>query len=211
MTGQVEALEAAAAKRYVRLVLPAFASVLFAWALLVIGAYANNLAGQLGTAGWVLAHYNEPVAFGTAILRGLIGAPLFAQTGGEANFAETALNGSLWTIQIELAGSILLFTCYALFGLNRKTLLAFLFLFFSCLLCNRSPAMLHYFALLSGSFIHVFETRLRASRNKGWVCVLMGILLISVTNAPPFSAMANVWLPELMPYGPDFAKNRLLL
>ena len=94
-TSEPLVFESAAISRYVRLVLPAAASVIFAWALLSLGLYGNQLAGQLGAAGWVMASYTEPVSFIGAMFRAFIGAPLFGRID---------LNGPLWTIQIELIG-----------------------------------------------------------------------------------------------------------
>src|SRR5271169_2176712 len=52
-TGDVATLQSAAAKRYVRLVLPSFASVLLAWVLFESGAIITRQSSSLGVAGWV--------------------------------------------------------------------------------------------------------------------------------------------------------------
>src|ERR1700680_2663025 len=62
-TGRTTEFESSALRRYVRLVLPAFVTVMFAWILLVSGAYANNLAGPLGAAGGGISPYTEPGSF----------------------------------------------------------------------------------------------------------------------------------------------------
>ena len=119
-TGNAEELRSAAARRYVRLVFPVAASVLFAWLILRLGLYGNHLAGALGVSGWILPFYQEKVSLGSALLNGFFGAPILG---------DAAMNGPLWSIQIELIGSILLFACYALFLKNRLQLVLWFFLF----------------------------------------------------------------------------------
>jgi len=71
--------QAAAVRRYVRLVLPVFVSVMFAWVLLVTGAYSNHSAASLGAAGWIINVTSDSVTFVGAVFRGLIGAPFFSR------------------------------------------------------------------------------------------------------------------------------------
>ena len=75
-----DGFESAAVKRYFRLALPVLASVMFAWLLFEAGAYANQLAPELGTAGWVMIFYKDPISLSAAAIRGIIGAPLFGQS-----------------------------------------------------------------------------------------------------------------------------------
>ncbi len=114
---------------------------MLAWALLVANAYGNYNAGILGTAGWVLDMYKVPVSFSTALFEGLVGAPFFAVH---------SLNFPLWTIRIELVGSILLFASYALFGVQSRILLIIWFVYFAYIVNAGSVETLHYVALLSG-------------------------------------------------------------
>jgi peptidoglycan/LPS O-acetylase OafA/YrhL len=200
-TGRPDVFEGAAAKRYIRLVVPAAVSALLAWVLLQTGAYANGLAPTLGTAGWVMSFYTEPVSFGTAFLGGVIGAPLFGQSG---------LNGPLWTIQIELVGSILLFGCYALFGNRSRILLILWFSYFAYILGGRGPVMLNYLALLIGSFIHLAETRLRVWNWLSRACLALGLLGVSFTHARPYAIIDKMPLPNLTPYGPNFDTDHIL-
>ena len=174
-TGNVREFEPAAIKRYVRLGLPVFVSVMLAWILLVTGAYGNHLAGPLGTAVWPVALYTEPVTFVGAIFSGLIGAPLFGRVD---------LNGPLWSLQIEIVGSILLFACYSLFAVRSKLLVIFWFVFFAFIINGRAPTMLNYVALLAGSLLHVINDRLRLSPVLAITCLILGLVGVSFTFAP---------------------------
>jgi peptidoglycan/LPS O-acetylase OafA/YrhL len=194
VTGSVEDLQSAATRRYVRLVGPAFVSVMFAWMLQEFSAYSNHLAGQLGTAGWVIALYTEPVGFIGAVFRGLVGAPLFARAD---------LNGPLWTLQIELVGSVLLFAIYSLFGSRSKFLLIVWFMFFAFLVSGRSTNILHYGGLLAGSLLHIVEAKLKSSRPLSLLCLILGLLGVSFTFASFYDPINAFRLPNLTPYGPD--------
>lgn len=191
-TGNVREFEPAAIKRYVRLGLPVFASVMFAWILLVTGAYGNHLAGSLGTAAWPIFLYTEPVSFVGAIFRGLIGAPLFGRVD---------LNGPLWSLQIEIVGSILLFACYSLFAVRSKLLVIFWFVFFAFFISGREPSMLNYVALLAGSLLHVIIDRLRLSPVLAITCLILGLVGVSFTFAPFFAPLQMLPLPDLTRYG----------
>jgi len=198
-TGEPQVFESAAAKRYIRLVVPGLVSVMFGWVLLVTGAYGNHLAGPLGTAGWVLDLYAAPVSLSGALFRGLLGTPVFGISD---------LNSPLWTLQVELLGSILLFGSYALFGRRSKLLLAFWFLVFANILAGRSPATLDYVALLAGSFLHLAEARLKASPALAAGCFVIGLIGVSFTFAGVFAPLRAVHLPSFAPYGPDFNADR---
>jgi peptidoglycan/LPS O-acetylase OafA/YrhL len=201
-TGRNEVLRAAASKRYLRLVLPALVSVIFAWLLLDIGAYATELAPSLNTGGWIMALYNKKVSFFYALKQGLIGAPLFGQN---------ELNGPLWTIQIELIGSLLLFACYALFGLRGKPMAAICFTYVGLILTGLGTTMLNYEAILAGSFVHLVEPRLRSSPWLARACLVIGIVGVSFSHAPVFRILDTTTVPNLAPYGPDFNTDRVLL
>ena len=196
-----DGFESAAVKRYFRLALPALASVMFAWLLFEAGAYANQLAPELGTAGWVMVFYKDPISLSAAAIRGIIGAPLFGQS---------ELNGPLWTIQIELVGSILLFGCYALFGAKSKIILMLWFWYFAYILGGRGPPMLNYLALLLGSFIHLVEPRLRTSTWLARGCLIFGMVGVSFTHARPYAVIDKLRLPDLAPYGPNFDTDHIL-
>ena len=201
-TGRTSVFENAAAKRFVRLVLPTFCSIMFAWLLLVLGLYANQLAPALGAAGWIMAFYNDPVSFAGALFRGLIAAPMFGRND---------LNAPLWTIQVELVGSMLLFACYALFGTRNKFQLVFWFAFFALVISSRFDVLfskgnsepLYYLSILAGSLLHVVEDRLRRTAQFSLACLVGGVIFISFSYAPVFALLQAVRLPDLSPYGPD--------
>jgi peptidoglycan/LPS O-acetylase OafA/YrhL len=191
----------AAVKRYIRLGLPVGVSVMLSWMMLSLGAYDSGLPAQVGSAGWVTAVYPTSVSFIGAVFRASIGAILYGRID---------LNGPLWTIQVELIGSILLFACYALFGTRSKFFLVLWFLFLSLVLAGKGAGVLYYAAILGGSFLHLFERQLRMIRWLPTACLLLGLIGISFSFAPVFAPLAAVPLPNLSPYGPDLRDAHIL-
>lgn len=200
-TDTSEVLETAATKRYIRLVLPAFASVLFAWAILSSGLMANQLAGTLNTAGWPIHYYTQPVSLVDAIINGLFMAPLFG---------DSSINGPLWTLQTELLGSILLFASYALFGRRSLLLVCAWFLFFANVLGGKQPHTLYYIGLLAGSLLHVVTPWLKARPLVSTLFVVVGLLSVMADHSSLYAPLMSLPLPNLQSIGPDYNANKVL-
>lgn len=144
-TGDTRVLYSGAVKRYPRLVIPASVSVFFAWTLLSAGAMNNDLIPVLGSAGWPYGQYHEPVSFVEAVRMAFVGAPLLG---------ETALNNPLWTIRIELLGSLFLFAAYAIGG-TKRPVVAFLAYLLMVLLTNwANTSIVHFIAIFGGSLLN---------------------------------------------------------
>jgi peptidoglycan/LPS O-acetylase OafA/YrhL len=193
-TGQSSEFQSATVKRYVRLVLPAAASVLLVWLLSELGAFNRQLPIEVGGAGWVPGVYPPSVNVVYALFNGIVGAPLYGHT---------EMNGPLWTIQIELIGSILLFACYALLGSVSKLLMIGWFSFLAFVISGRGEGMFYYESILAGSLLHLVESRLNGSQRLSMICLLLGLIGVSFTFAPIFAPMWKMRLPDLSPYGPD--------
>jgi len=193
-SGDVEDIQAAAAKRYVRLVLPSFASVMVAYFLLRSGAIIARESAPLGVSGWIPGLYSVNYDFLGSLFNGLIGAPLFAHT---------TLNPALWTIQVELIGSVLLFAMLAGFG-RHHFWLCFWFVFFAVVLGYQQPNMLYYMAFFTGAMLNPARSWLIS---RPALCVsfsLLGLVGLAFNYSPFFSAMQAIRLPNLLPYLPDF-------
>jgi peptidoglycan/LPS O-acetylase OafA/YrhL len=115
-TGSADALTSAAARRYVRLMLPALASVLLGYGLVAAGAMHNQAAVRLMDAtlgaphGWLGQYFDFPPRLLTALRDGACDAFL---TGA------SQYNPFLWTMPVELTGSFLVFAFLALYGRAR--------------------------------------------------------------------------------------------
>lgn len=92
-------LSALLAKRYLRLNLPIFAVVIFAAALLALGAMQNEPVSQFTRSTWLARQSLQPVSLGSVLRDGVYGALLLGHAGYDA---------SLWTMPIEFQGSVIL-------------------------------------------------------------------------------------------------------
>ncbi|MBJ6764321.1 acyltransferase [Myxococcaceae bacterium JPH2] len=105
--GEVEPLQEAAVKRYLRLAPPVLGSVLFGYVLLKAGLFP---AGKSDLGPFLAGAYQHEASLLAATKEGLYRALIL----GEAQY-----NYVLWTIQAEFIGSIALFAFLALFGRFR--------------------------------------------------------------------------------------------
>lgn len=193
-SNSLEGIQTAAAKRYIRLVLPTAASILFAWLLWKWGAILTKEAVQIGVAGWVEGWYRERLSLPGALFNAFLGAPLFAQTG---------LNPPVWTIQVELIGSIILFSMTSLF-FGRPVLFVAWSLFFANILGFRLPNALFYVSFFAGALLNYASEWLNRHQKASIVIFTIGIVGVSYNYSPLYQFMQGLRLPDLGPIGPDF-------
>ena len=109
-----------AAKRYIRLALPALASVLFAWILMSSSlADSKHEVAAITHSGWLDSLWQIPPNFYAAITQGVWGA---------FSIKDVSFNPVLWTIHYELIGSFVIFAFVLLFGDSPKRWIVYLFL-----------------------------------------------------------------------------------
>ncbi|WP_259132135.1 acyltransferase [Rhizobium sp. BK661] len=150
-----------AAKRYLRLGLPAAVSIILAWALSAAGGMFNQKAEIIEAAGWPLAFYKEPVSFWAAFSDAVYGAAVFGRT---------ELNSPLWTIQIELIGSLLLFSTYSLFGVRYSLVNLAFFAGALLIVFPNLLAQIHCLTIFAGSLLNYLRfERFRSA----WICVFL--------------------------------------
>jgi peptidoglycan/LPS O-acetylase OafA/YrhL len=110
-------IAASAAKRYLRLALPAAFSVMLAFLLMKMSLFYNQQASLLSGSEWIGFFWNFTPNFFDALRQSFIGA-FFTE-----NYDYNAL---LWTISYEFIGSFLVFAFIALFGKNKNRLIFYL-------------------------------------------------------------------------------------
>jgi peptidoglycan/LPS O-acetylase OafA/YrhL len=111
-----QAVPAAALRRYFRLAGPVLASVLLSYGLLRAGLYRNGAATAAGASAWLGGWYQ----FTPQLLTGPMAAVPRALVGTFANGGGTPFNNVLWTMSVELPGSLLVFATVALVGRMRN-------------------------------------------------------------------------------------------
>lgn len=135
------ALREAAAKRYLRLGIPVFASIMLSFLLMRAHLFPiakSDLRGFLDSA------YQFEASFRAAISDGLFGSLIL----GHARF-----NYILWTISIEFLGSLFLFGFLALFGSLRGSGWYALIAAATLIIAIPSDGIL-YALFLAGAFLH---------------------------------------------------------
>ncbi|SEO76118.1 Peptidoglycan/LPS O-acetylase OafA/YrhL, contains acyltransferase and SGNH-hydrolase domains [Luteibacter sp. UNC138MFCol5.1] len=148
VTGDLNILKLRAARRYVRLGVPILGSVLFAYACMSIHASWGHVASELTRSSWLGFFWHFDPHFPSAIADGAYGAIL---TG------TSLYNMSLWTMKIELIGSMIVFAYVALrlSGIGGWIWFAVV----SALLFQVFPAdWPYYMAFLIGSHVGVAQT-----------------------------------------------------
>lgn len=118
----IESLRSAALRRYFRLVLPIATSVFLSYLLLRFGLYFNHE---------VAVETNQPADSWMGRWYGFSASPLRAIDEGfyRAFFAHDmgrTYNNVLWTMQMEFAGSLFVFSFLALFGKLRNRWLVYI-------------------------------------------------------------------------------------
>jgi peptidoglycan/LPS O-acetylase OafA/YrhL len=118
-TGNRRVVVAAALRRYPRLTIPVFASCLIAFTLLSTGLMFNQPAGlAAGSGDWLSIHY----AFTPQISDLLSYSLAIVYWDGDAPISYNAV---LWTMPLEMFGSLLVFAILYLFGLATVRLIVY--------------------------------------------------------------------------------------
>jgi peptidoglycan/LPS O-acetylase OafA/YrhL len=105
-TGKVDIIKKLAAKRYLRLMLPALASILICYVLFKFGINHIKEAGAITQSWWLKTTWDFAPHLKDAILGGVWG--IFT-------LPENRYNNVLWTMQIEFMGSFIVFGFAAIF------------------------------------------------------------------------------------------------
>jgi peptidoglycan/LPS O-acetylase OafA/YrhL len=162
-----------ASRRYLRLGVPIFGSVMFAWFVMAMGGSHAVEAGALSGSHWLADFWKKPADLMEALRDGTYGTIL----GGWSRF-----NPTLWTMKIELLGSMFVFAYRSLTLPGRAAPLNFIFAV--ALLAWFFPHDWPYYtAFLAGS--HIGEARLTRSRT--WLALAaIGVVICGGFDASPW-------------------------
>jgi peptidoglycan/LPS O-acetylase OafA/YrhL len=175
-----------AVSRYVRLVVPVTASVLLAWALLnLFPTAAIALQAELAAPSrWLNYTYQQPI-------------PSLASALGDGVYASFAtgvsrFNNALWTMQIELFGSLIVFAMYWVARHSWVTL-ALMFIVVAATMVGLRN--FYYLSFLAGLAVFEFSQRWPSLGHWTWLS-LLGFGGGIVLGAPGHGAQARFGLPE---------------
>lgn len=118
-TGKIEIIKKLAAKRYIRLMIPALVSILIVCLVMSLGLNTNLEAAQLTNSSWLASMWNFSPNIIDALMQGVFGIFI---TG------ENFYNPVLWTMFYEFTGSFLVFGILALFGKEPRRWLVYVVL-----------------------------------------------------------------------------------
>ncbi len=173
-------LASAALKRYLRLMLPVCASILAAWTLMEFGAFHNfeaaSAMGQPADA-WLNTQLTNKLTFGQALLQGTFGTFFQFDMG-------TTLNLNLWTMSIELAGSVFVFAFLALHSVTSKRWLIYTIIALVLLAIPRRMGLygLDFFAGVAlCDFFILREHDRRTMRLPGWAAFSLAGLGLAIS------------------------------
>jgi peptidoglycan/LPS O-acetylase OafA/YrhL len=111
----ISVLVSSASRRYFRLMIPAFASVMLAFVVMSLGGKLHLEASSITQSSYLADSWNFSANIFTAVRHGLY--DIFATTKWEGG----GYNPVLWTMHYELLGSFLVFSFLAFFGnLQRR-------------------------------------------------------------------------------------------
>jgi len=173
-------LVVAALKRYPRLIIPASASVLIALTLMSLGYMRTQVIPE-GMAGWVPSHYVHVPDVRAAFYAAFVGVPFIGDS------TALAWNGPLWTMRLELLGSLGLFA--VLFIVGHRKVAAFL--------CFAAGALyfdepVYFLPFIIGSVLNGSEAWLQRHARFSLYIFVLGILLGSVSFMPVFDGLRSL-------------------
>lgn len=111
-TGQRKTVVTLALRRYPRLTIPILATTLIALLLMKLGWFSNIPAGQAASSAWLESFYQFEGSLSGALQFGLW--DVYMNYNGR-----TSYNSALWTMWIEMLGSMMIFGLLLLCGRNR--------------------------------------------------------------------------------------------
>jgi peptidoglycan/LPS O-acetylase OafA/YrhL len=172
-------IEKLASKRYLRLMLPAAASVMIAWIAIRLGA-THQMAevASVTHSGWLSQLWLVPPHFFSAIWQGVVAS---------FTIGEVYYNPVLWTIQYELIGSFIVFGVMYAFSSSRYRWVVYgvlLYTFAGSWLLGFITGM-----VLADLYAHrkgIFEA---LDRKATYVLLLIGIIIGGYPSGPVTSAL----------------------
>lgn len=165
-------LERMAVRRFPRLAIPSFASVLLGYLLLQCGLMFNQQAAPVTKSAWLGGFYNFPADIWGALAQGAVGVTLF----GQASY-----NPALWTITIEFYGALLVLGMSLLFRPFGPWRLPFFAVAAALAVWNFGTTGVYYAALIAGM---VLATTRRDSRSwPSWAALAVVALALYLGGA----------------------------
>lgn len=185
-TRDASVIKRLAAKRYMRLMLPALTSILLAYFLIKVGfSGEKEQVVTLTHSSWLAGLWLQVPHFKDALVQGLWG--VFAM-------GESSYNPVLWTIKIELIGSFVVFAAALLFSESKYRWLMYAIL---ALIFSTS----WYLSFIVGMAIADWVTNYRngLKRIPSWLLYIGGLLGVGLGAFPPTDLSGTIYRFLLIP------------
>jgi peptidoglycan/LPS O-acetylase OafA/YrhL len=190
-------------KRYMRLAIPVICTCLLSCAMLSAGWMVNHQVAAITSSSWLDVQFQQSASFIMAIKEGA-----WSSFVDGADF-HTSYDGSLWTMQIEFAGSVgLLLICCAIKKFTEaanKRPLAYIVVFFA-LYVAFFESLIGLFAA-GGLIRHVMPSGWRPLNARPVLAVTLvfvGLVLGTIPGSEAswtiFHAFPDPWVPRWMPW-----------
>lgn len=171
-----ESFIAISTRRYLRLAGPAVGScILSAWLLKHHLYFNQSVAGLTGSA-WLKQWFLFDGHYRVALIEGLRG--IFENPN-------STYNSSLWTMYVELWGSLAIFSTYYLVKNKSLRLVSFVL---ACLIAAKLYNRYEFFCIFAGAISFNLHQLFKLQFWQGWMstaCVLIGIFLCSYPDFAP--------------------------
>ncbi|MEB5476363.1 acyltransferase [Acinetobacter sp. ESL0695] len=165
-------------KRYPRLAIPAFFSCILAWIALSSTDINSDLVNS-----WLQSYATETITFKQAVYEGSIGAFFFANS---------TTNWVLWTMQIELIGSLVLFILLVTYH-YKKSLFFIASIFLPCITLGMGESFfLGICSFVIGCYFYLYAKKV--SFPVGIVLLVVGLYFAGSHN----TSHAYHWLYKIL-------------
>ena len=167
----IQIIRRLAVKRYVRLMLPALGSILFAYFVMKLGLDMHQQAAAITHSDWLSHLWLQLPRVGDAFIQGLYG--VFAS-------GASSYNPVLWTIKYELIGSFIVFGAVVLFSGTQ-----YRWIFYAALLGIFMTTWYFGFVIgmiLADLFVHY---RSQMQRIPIWLLSLLSLIAVGIGAFPP--------------------------
>ena len=185
--GNLENVRRNAARRYFRLSVPIFCSVIVAYIVMSLGGYHSKSASEITHSAWLDGQYTIVPNIINALKAGVFGAII----NGDASY-----NSVLWTMRIEFIGSFLIYA-YRLLAFPGRRAWLIIVPYFALSVALSPDGWPFYVAFLLGSLIG--DMPRAKSRLVPIAFVLLGLFLGAFDSSAVFSLLHRLTVnAELM-------------
>ncbi len=190
-SGKAESIMRIAGKRYLRLMIPALASILVTLMILAVGLdFMKPLVADITGSMWLKNLWPSEPSFITALSQGVWG--VFFSTNFDTNY-----NPVLWTMRFELLGSLLVFAAALLFGKAQRRWIIYIILFIATFKTWYLAFVIGM--ILADLYAHKKFPFIEDAKRYGWLVILL-VVGIFLGGYPYYVPEGSVYAAFQLPW-----------